>query len=73
MTPSLSPVIALVTALAAWCLAMVLTAAVRDAVAWDDLGRLLAALASALDVGLDRIVHGDPDGALRAFAALLRG
>jgi hypothetical protein len=55
--------IALLAALAALCGAM----ALRDAVTWDGAYELITTLATTIEVAVDRILHGDPRGALRAF------
>jgi hypothetical protein len=66
VTRATAPLLALSGALAAWCLAI----ALREAVSWEDARELVTTLASTLDVAVDRLLHGDLDGALRALAAL---
>jgi hypothetical protein len=78
MTRSMPP-FTLAATLTTCCLAFVLAAAAQHAAwpclttAWSALEHFAAAFASTADVAFDRIVHGDPGGALKAFAALLRG
>jgi hypothetical protein len=69
VTRPASPLVVLAT-LAALCGTMALGAALRDAVTWDDARELITTLASTLEVAGDRILHGDPYGALKALGGL---
>jgi hypothetical protein len=73
------PPITLAATFTTCCLALVLAAAAHDAAgpcvtaAWSALEHVAAALTSTAGVAAERLVHGDPGGALKAFTAIFRG
>jgi hypothetical protein len=71
MTSSLYS-ITLAANLVACCLVLVLTGMAHHA-SLADIEQFATALASATEVAFDRILDGDPHGALKALAALARG